>query len=128
MCTILINAAVMCNMWNFHSQPLSDGIFRALSYLLPYLSYLLPLSSFLFYAIVTSPIYRTCSLNSRKCRVPCRCHSQQTLNLVFRVLSIPYTLALKATSITVVLNHHAVKYCEWCSFIFSLLFYMSFFY
>ena len=54
---------------------------------------------------VTSPIYRTCSLNSRKCRVPCWCHSRQTLNSVFRVLSIPYTLALKATSITVILDH-----------------------
>ena len=55
---------------------------------------------------ITSPIYRTCSLNSRKCGVPCRCHSQQTLNSVFRVLSIPYTLALKATSIWVVSPSH----------------------
>ena len=42
---------------------------------------------------ITSPIYRTCSLNSRKCGVPCQCHSWQMLNSVFRVLSIPYTLA-----------------------------------
>ena len=42
------------------------------------------------YMHVTSPIYRTCSLNSRKCGVPCRCHSRQMPNPVFRVLFIPY--------------------------------------
>ena len=61
---------------------------------------------------VTSPIYRTCSLNSRKCGVPCWCHSQQTSNSVFRVLSIPYTLALKAASIAVILDHHAHPYLD----------------
>ena len=40
------------------------------------------------------------------------CHSRQTPNLVFRVLSIPYTLALKATSIAVVLDHHAHPYLD----------------
>ena len=60
--------------------------------------------------LVTSPIYRTCSPNFRKCEVLCRCHSQQMPNLVFRVLSIPYTLALKATSITVILDHHSHPY------------------
>ena len=54
---------------------------------------------------ITSPIYRTCSLNSRKCGVPCRCHSRQTPNLVFRVLSI-HTLALKAASIGVMSPSH----------------------
>ena len=61
----------------------------------------------IFGCYVTSPIYRTCSLNSRKCSVLCRCLSWQMPNLVFRVLSIPYTLALKAASIAVVLTHHA---------------------
>ena len=60
----------------------------------------------ILYQIFTSPIYRTCFLDSRKCRVLCWCHSQQTPNSVFRVLSIPYTLALKAASIAVVLDHH----------------------
>ena len=36
---------------------------------------------------ITSPIYRTCSLNSWRCRVPWQCHSQQRLYWVFRVLS-----------------------------------------
>ena len=40
-------------------------------------------------SVITSPIYRTCSRNSRKCGVSCRCHSQQTPNSVFRVLFIP---------------------------------------
>ena len=53
--------------------------------------------SFVIHTLITSPIYRTCFLNN--CRVPCWCHSWQTPNLVFRVLSIPYTLALKAASI-----------------------------
>ena len=57
---------------------------------------------------VTSPIYRTCSLNSRKCGVLCQCHSWKMPNLVFRVLSIPYTLALKATSIGVVSPSHCL--------------------
>ena len=45
--------------------------------------------------LITSPIYRTWSLNSRKCGVPCRCHSRQTPNSVFRVLSIPKVAAIR---------------------------------
>ena len=67
---------------------------------------------FIYCYQITSPIYRTCSLNFRKCGVLCQCHSWQTLNSVFRVLSIPYTLALKAASITVVLSHHAHPYLD----------------
>ena len=36
--------------------------------------------------VVTSPIYRTCSFNSTKYRVLCRCHSRQTPLLVSWVL------------------------------------------
>ena len=76
---------------------------------------------------ITSPIYRTCSLNSRKCGVPCQCHSRQTPNSVFRVLSIPYTLALKATSKGVVspslrlLLDYLWVLCPQCLFSLALL-------
>ena len=36
---------------------------------------------------ITSPIYRTCSLNSWRCRVPWWCHSRQRPYWVSRVLS-----------------------------------------
>ena len=61
-------------------------------------TYILHIFFIVFRQKITSPIYRTCSLNSRKCGVPCQCHSQQMLNSVFRVLSIPYTLALISQS------------------------------
>ena len=77
---------LLCLTWSFievSDQVCLFGFFRHRCALLPLVD------SF------TSPIYRTCSLISRKCGVPCRCHSRQLemLNSVFRVLSIPYALA-----------------------------------
>ena len=43
---------------------------------------------------VTSPIYRTCSFNSRKYGVLCRCHSRQTPHLVSWVLRACFFLVL----------------------------------
>ena len=60
---------------------------------------------------ITSPIYRTCSFNSRNYGVLCRCHSWQTPKLVSRVLSHPLLILFFSLCSSLVLPLSFVLRC-----------------